>query len=191
MQKNRNRWTSTQKAEIVRYAKENGITNASRYFDVSTVSIRNWMYPDQYKEKKRKNLSNEALRQKNRERAKKNYDKDPDGHKSRSKKSRAKRRFKRLVEMSNRFFTKDEWLTALDIWRIAKKQKLICALTGDKLTNDTISIDHIIPKSQGGSNKPENIRLVDKDVNLARRALTDQQFIELCKKVVSHLDPRP
>lgn len=93
--------------------------------------------------------------------------------------------------MSNRFFDISQYLTAFDLWCIAKRQKLLCALTGEKLTNETISVDHIIPKSQGGSNKRENIRLVHKDANLARRALSDKQFLELCKKVVSHLDSRP
>jgi 5-methylcytosine-specific restriction endonuclease McrA len=55
----------------------------------------------------------------------------------------------------------------------------------EKLTNENISVDHIIPKSKGGSNKKENIRLVHKDANLAKRALSDAEFLGLCRQVIA------
>ncbi len=184
-------YTQLEKQTIISYAIEHGNTAASKKFNVSRRSIMFWRNPETYQKAKQNALNNENLKAANRARALKSYHKDKDKHQKASKKSRHKRKFKRLVEMSNRFFPRNEWLKAFDLFCIAKRQKLLCALTGEKLTNETISVDHIIPKSQGGSNRPENIRLVHKDVNLARRALTDEQFLSLCKKVVSYLSPRP
>lgn len=75
-----------------------------------------------------------------------------------------------------------------DLYRIAKKQKLRCALTGEKLTNENISVDHIIPRSRGGTNVPDNLRLVILNANIARQALSDSDFLELCRKVVAWAD---
>jgi 5-methylcytosine-specific restriction endonuclease McrA len=93
--------------------------------------------------------------------------------------------FKRLCWSSN-FWYKNGEISAFDLWKIAKKQKLKCALTGEKLTSENISIDHIVSKSKGGMNIPSNVRLVLKPINIARQTMTDNEFIELCKKVVNH-----
>lgn len=74
-----------------------------------------------------------------------------------------------------------------DLWRIAHKQRLVCALTGEKLTRDNISVDHILPKSKGGKNIPSNIRLTTRDVNWFRRTMDDAELLTMCKKVVCHL----
>lgn len=96
------------------------------------------------------------------------------------------RRFQYLSKAANRRY-KDNIITAFDLWKIAKKQKLLCPLTGVKLTNENISIDHITPKSLGGENIPLNIRLVIKQVNAAKQAMTDVAFIELCHRVSATL----
>lgn len=75
-----------------------------------------------------------------------------------------------------------------DLWKIAKQQKLKCALTGEKLTSENMSVDHLISKSKGGINIPSNVRLVLKSVNVARQTMTDDEFIELCRKVVRRAD---
>lgn len=79
-------------------------------------------------------------------------------------------------------------LQPFDLWKILKKQKMICALTGDKLTRDNISLDHIIPTAKGGTNEISNIRFVTYDVNLWKNTLLDSQLIELCRKVVRYQD---
>lgn len=79
---------------------------------------------------------------------------------------------------------KSSTLTKFDIWKIARRQKLKCALTGRKLINSNISPDHIVPLSKGGTTSLENIRLVIKEVNLCRQTLSDIDFIEMCKDVV-------
>lgn len=188
----RKRWHPAVKKKIVDYAFEHGATAASKKFDVTLTSIKNWRNPERYKEKSQKKANDLIAREKNRIRSLKDYIDNPEKCKAKSKKSRNKRKFKRLVEASNRFYSRDEWLTAMNLFHIAHKQKLLCALTGVKLTNKNISVDHIIAKSKGGNNRPENIRLVHKDVNLAKRALSDPEFLDLCKNVIAwHEKPAP
>lgn len=78
-------------------------------------------------------------------------------------------------------------ITSKNLWSLAKKQKMICALTGEKLTNKNISPDHIVPLSLGGSSDISNIQLVIKDANLAKHYLSQEKFIDLCKKVIKNL----
>lgn len=98
--------------------------------------------------------------------------------------------FKRLAK---RLKTKGGWhlkIRDIDLFSIAKKQKLICPLTGRKLTQENISVDHIKPKSQGGSLELDNLRLTVKEANLGKFLSTDEEFISLCYDVVKH-NPRP
>jgi hypothetical protein len=80
-------------------------------------------------------------------------------------------------------------LTAFDLWKIAKKQRLICPLTGMKLTAQNISVDHILAVSKGGTNAPSNIRLVHKIANHMKNHYSDTQFMEICSLVAKHFIP--
>ncbi len=96
------------------------------------------------------------------------------------------RTFKRLVKTLKK---KSGWhlkIRDIDLWRLAKNQKMICPLTGRKLTAKNISVDHIIPKSKGGSLELDNLRLVIKEANFGKFCMTDSEFISLCKDVVKH-----
>jgi 5-methylcytosine-specific restriction endonuclease McrA len=77
-------------------------------------------------------------------------------------------------------------ITPLDLWSIAKKQKLTCPLSGEKITTKNISIDHILPISKGGTNDINNIRLVTFPVNIAKHTMTDAEFIQFCRSIVAH-----
>jgi hypothetical protein len=96
----------------------------------------------------------------------------------------------RVMINNNRQRTRKELETfpiaAIELWGLAKKQKLKCALSGRQLTNLNISPDHIIPISKGGIHSISNIRLVDRDINIARQSLSDEEFIQLCKDVINH-----
>lgn len=74
--------------------------------------------------------------------------------------------------------------TVWELWCKVKKQKLLCALTGRSLTSENLSVDHIIPLSKNGMNTIDNIQLVDKDANMARRCLSVEEFVKLCHDVV-------
>jgi 5-methylcytosine-specific restriction endonuclease McrA len=79
----------------------------------------------------------------------------------------------------------DSNISPLDLWKMAKHQKLICPISGRRLTNDSISPDHVIPRSQGGKTELHNIQLVRKEVNLAKHTLSTEEFVKLCKDVAA------
>lgn len=77
-------------------------------------------------------------------------------------------------------------IRVFDLWRIAKKQKLICPLTGRRLTYENISLDHIIPLDKGGKTTINNIQFVDYHANLAKSTLTKEELIQLCNDIITH-----
>ena len=78
------------------------------------------------------------------------------------------------------------FLSALDFWKLAKRQKLKCAISGMKLNNENMSPDHIIPICKGGNNTIENIQIVDKRINMMKHSLDEKEFVELCNVVVNY-----
>lgn len=63
-----------------------------------------------------------------------------------------------------------------------------CYLTGDQidLTKDDYSLDHIIPISRGGSCELDNLGITTFIANQAKSSMTEDEFVELCKKVLIH-----
>lgn len=104
-----------------------------------------------------------------------------------AKEYRQKHPFRIMANMTNSRC--NEKITATELFGIAKQQKLVCALTGDKLTRSNISLDHIIPRSLGGKNVKSNVRLITLQANMAKGNLLDANFIDLCRKVVLHRKP--
>jgi 5-methylcytosine-specific restriction endonuclease McrA len=76
------------------------------------------------------------------------------------------------------------------LWSIWKEQRGRCALTGVRLTRHNCEIDHIVPRSKGGSNDRSNIRWLLYDVNQAKRNLMDEEFLNLCRSVIDFEDKR-
>jgi 5-methylcytosine-specific restriction endonuclease McrA len=67
------------------------------------------------------------------------------------------------------------------------KQKGICAYTGRKLQYDkTTHIDHIIPRSKGGSNHPDNFQFICSEANQAKSNLTHDEFVMLIKQIMNY-----
>jgi hypothetical protein len=75
---------------------------------------------------------------------------------------------------------------AVDLARLWKRQRGVCAVTGWRLDRETAQLDHIQAKVNGGTNAIENLRWVHRDVNYAKRDLTDAAFFRLCSAVVDH-----
>lgn len=83
-------------------------------------------------------------------------------------------------------FKSEDVLTPLDLWAVAKKQRCRCALSGEPLTPETVSVDHIVHVSRGGANRRPNIRLVSSAVNKMRNDMSDEELIEICRKIAEH-----
>lgn len=104
--------------------------------------------------------------------------------------SKQKHKFINMVYSSNhlsRTRHTGEEIVPFDLWKIAKKQKLICPLSGIKLTNENISLDHIIPFANGGKHIPENLQLVAIEINMMKLDHSIEEFKNLVKIIHDHL----
>lgn len=93
--------------------------------------------------------------------------------------------YKKVMKRNSAFVEADFYrIKPFDLWKIAKQQKLRCALTGLPLTFDTVSVDHIIPISKGGLNAPDNLRLLHVSVNRMKLDYSDKEFSNICRLVI-------
>lgn len=72
-----------------------------------------------------------------------------------------------------------------ELVELVVKQDYRCALSGKELSPSDSSLDHIVPFSRGGSDMPENLQWLHKSVNQAKGSMTNDEFIELCRRVVA------
>lgn len=72
-----------------------------------------------------------------------------------------------------------EWLRAL--W---ESQGGKCPLSGRALHIKTAEMDHIIPRSRGGSHDLSSLRLLSPEANQAKGGMTDDEFIALCGDIL-------
>jgi 5-methylcytosine-specific restriction endonuclease McrA len=79
---------------------------------------------------------------------------------------------------------------ALDrICELAEKESPKCYLTGRTINlQDTKSwnLDHITPKSRGGTGNLDNMEIACKDANQAKGSLTVEETLNLCKEILEH-----
>lgn len=71
-----------------------------------------------------------------------------------------------------------------------KSQRGRCALTGRRLTRQNAHLDHITPKTKGGGDEIGNLRWLCVEANMAKRDMSDEQFIALCSEVLSFIGER-
>lgn len=79
--------------------------------------------------------------------------------------------------------------TAKDLAAIWKRQRGLCALTGRRLDR-AAQLDHKHPKTRGGSDRADNIQWLCEAANMAKRAMTDAEFINLCIDVTRWIGER-
>ena len=140
-------------------------------------------YYNQNKEKFRKKSKKYYADHRN-EILKKQKERDKNVVNEKARQYRERRKLLCLANQANFRYNNREKISAWDLWKIVKRQKLICALTGDMLDNKNISLDHIKPMAKGGRNVPSNLRLVTRDANALKNSHTDSHLLNLCQKVV-------
>ena len=93
-----------------------------------------------------------------------------------------------LIDKSKHHFkTTTQWKMLLDVFN---KQKGICPYTGEKLEiGRNASLDHKISKFNGGASGPENLQWVDWRVNVMKWKMSEEEFLEVCQKVLMNKKP--
>lgn len=92
------------------------------------------------------------------------------------------RRFNEGFEMK---FTMEEFLEKY------KDKNIECYITGEPIDITkprTYQFDHIIPRAKGGNNSLENLGICTKQANMAKYDMNYEEFIEFCRKAISHYD---
>ena len=100
------------------------------------------------------------------------------------------RTFNRLAKVTNHRCNKEK-VSAFQLWCLAKKQKLFCAITGEKLTSNNISVDHKIPISKGGTNNISNLQFVTRHSNVIKNSMTMDELYAFCKNIIDRFTPTP
>ena len=73
--------------------------------------------------------------------------------------------------------------TMRELASLWKSQRGRCALTGARL-NHSAQLDHKFPRARGGDDSIGNLQWLSDRANLAKRDLTNEEFIYLCATVL-------
>ena len=76
---------------------------------------------------------------------------------------------------------KDGTIVVKNLRKLLEQQGYRCALTGEELTPDDCSLDHIVPVSKGGSHHMDNVQLVTRAANWAKGSMTMDEFLSMCR----------
>ena len=79
-----------------------------------------------------------------------------------------------------------EKVTGKRLLRLLEKQKHRCALTGAELTPKTVSLDHIVSLSEGGTDCMANVQLVHQAINTMKGTMGQAEFVHWCKAVAAY-----
>lgn len=80
---------------------------------------------------------------------------------------------------------------SLNRWKkeIHKRDNYTCYYCGEKYDIDFLHLDHIIPKSQGGKDRKENLTTACETCNLIKGELSNKSFLEkVIKKYEFHIE---
>jgi hypothetical protein len=104
--------------------------------------------------------------------------------------SAKKRRNAQFFDKKARFLKTYSVGFAKELCFLWKRQRGKCALSGRRLNRANAHLDHRIPRSQSGSDDISNLQWLHRDVNQAKHALTDAEFIQLCQEIISHAESK-
>lgn len=79
------------------------------------------------------------------------------------------------------------WLTEEELKSLWEAQSGLCALTGRPL-DTSAELDHIVPKTRGGKDTPDNAQWLCGAANQAKRNMLDDEFVAFCREVVAWAD---
>lgn len=79
---------------------------------------------------------------------------------------------------------RESGVSGRDLRQLLEQQGYRCALTGELLTPDVATCDHVRPISKGGANVIGNIQIVHKRVNDAKGVMDQREFVRMCEDVV-------
>lgn len=125
---------------------------------------------------------------------------DPDAARKYSRNYHDKNREKQKKKMRDYYAKRFFWGKAMKLRGVGKattkqlaflwkRQRGRCALTGVRLDR-TAQLDHRLPKARGGSDCIENLQWLSEIANLAKRDLTDEEFVELSEAVMRWIGRR-
>ena len=79
-----------------------------------------------------------------------------------------------------------EAVTATGLRQKMQEQDWRCALSGVDLSQSAknTELDHIVPLSKGGAHVLSNVQLVHRIPNAMKRTMSEQVFLEWCRKIV-------
>lgn len=166
--------------KILAFTEENGVTLASQKFNLSPFQVRkltNWNMEKRKVFNQKQRIKLEKIRKERRKETNRLWSNLPEVKKRRlawTRQWKKQRPFTRIITDANNRLGGD--IKPFDLWKIAKHQKMTCPYSGLRLTNENISLEHIIPISKGGKNEIENIRLVHVWANLMKLNYSLEEF---------------
>ena len=184
---------STKKLEIVQSVKYMGIEKVCEIYGIDQKYIKKWAtreeklkHLSQKEKEKIKNYSKKHYSNLSEEKKKIKSKYCPKKCKTYSTKHCIKILHKSMVKnlKQKKYAVDNLKVSPFDLWLLAKKQKLKCAISGIKLDSENISVDHITPLSRGGSIELSNLQLVTKKVNYMKSTMDLNELVSLCRKIV-------
>lgn len=93
-------------------------------------------------------------------------------------------------DRKNRTQSRPGAVTAGRLRELVEAQGYKCAISGMELKPETASVDHRVPLSRGGAHTIDNVQLVHEQVQRAKGNMTDEEFVDMCRKVVKNASRR-
>ncbi len=126
---------------------------------------------------------------------------NPDAVREYQRKQHHKNRDRNVAKMRDYYARRFFWSRAMklrgnpranyrELASLWKAQRGLCAITGRRLTRENAELDHIVAKVRGGSDHAANLRWTIREVNRAKRDLSDAEFLAICSDAMRWIGRR-